>query len=240
MEDKNQPIMNEMEETRTALSEKLEALEAKVAARVEPVAEAVERATTAAADIVKGVKETVQDVKATMASTVRSVTSVFNMREQTKQHPWLVFTLATSTGCVLGNLLTGRRARPVVHEAVAAQSPARHKHGGNGRHHRSPPNKLAITSESAESQSWFAEEARRLRSLALSTLMGAIRDLSVSAFSGELGDRIAAEIDRITVHLGGEPIHGHVLQCGGGVDESGARTEAVNRLRGGEPEPGLN
>jgi len=210
MEDQNESILKDMEETRTSLTEKLEALETQVSEKVQPITDAVERVSEAAADIVSNVKDTVHEVTEKVEETVQSVASAFNLRRHTERHPWVVFSLSATAGCILGSFLGGSSRRRAQEQEDSSH--ARHKHGkggGNGSSRQSEPEKR--TRGEGKQESWFEEPLRHLKGLAISTLMGAIRDLSTRAASGALGKRIAEEVDSLTTRLGAEPIHGPVL-----------------------------
>ncbi len=203
MENENDAVMKEMEETRSSLTEKLEALESKVAEKIAPVAEAVERVTEAAAEIVEGVKDTVFEVTGKVEDTVNTVSSAFNLREQVDKHPWLTLALAGTAGCMIGNL-TGRAGQsPQVSAPISP--PSRLKHGkgtGNGR---------AGKSEDARDDKPFTEEFRRLESLAIAALMGVVRDLAKQVLPESIASRVSEELDDFTSRLGVEPIRGPVL-----------------------------
>jgi len=243
MEDQNERILKEMEETRTSLTEKLEALETKVTDKVvQPVADAVEHATDVANDIVDSVKETVHNVTEKVEETARAVSSAFNLRKQTERHPWLVFGIAATTGCMVGSFLGRRARRPVSSEAGTWTRP-KHVKGTNGaaHHAEASPTRRALKKTGSEHESWVREQMRHLGGLAISALMSTIRDLAKRAVPGPLGDRIGAEVESMTTSLGAEPIRGDVVgpiaeRAGNGKEAPGSRKEApemVNRLRMG-------
>lgn len=247
MEDNNELLMKQMEETRTSLSDKLGALESHLEKKAEPIVSAVERTTEAAADIVEEVKETVhevkeqvqetfKEVKEQVQETVSAVASSLDVRKHVEQHPWFMFGLAATTGCMLGTFL-GRRSVPAPEPAP--DSPVRHKHGksnGNGWSHRSETGeKAARKSEASSSPGLFGEELRRLKGLALAALMGTLRELATRSFPGSLGSHLSEEIDNLTVRLGAQPLASPVLgptvsECQEDVHEN-ASAAPVNRMR---------
>jgi len=229
MEDQHEALLKDMEDTRTALSDKLEALEQKVSEKVEPIAAAVERATEAAAGIVEEVKDTfhevkesVHDVKESVGETVHQVASAFNLRKQTERHPWVILGLATTAGCVIGNLL--RRPSPNFQNLAAASSRSKQTHrGGNGRSHRASSHENgADKSEASSKEGLFTEELHRLKGLAVGALMGVIREVAKRSFPPVLGSKLAEEVDSLTTRLGVEPIKGPVLGEASECDEVGA------------------
>jgi len=214
MEDQSKSVLNEMEETRSSLTEKLEALETKVSDRVAPVADAVQRATEATAELVEGVKDKVQEVTEKVEQsfekmagkverTVDSVSSALDFRKQFDRHPWFMFALATTTGCVLGNLTARRSDR--APEPSPAPQPARAKHG------KSHSNGWERKKEESGHGGIFTEELRRLKALAIGALMGTVREVVKRSLPEALGDRLADEVDSLTTQLGAEPIRGPIL-----------------------------
>jgi len=212
MEDKQQAILNDMEETRSSLTEKLEALESQVAEKVQPVAEAVERVSEAAANIVEDVKETVHEVSDKVEETVKAVASAFDLREQFARRPWLAFGVAATTGCVLGTLLGGRSSS--AQAASTTPAPPRQKHGkggGNGWHRAESHARTEHEAEVQTQTGLFTEELQKLKGLAISSLMSVVRELAKRGLPEPIGCRVADEIDSLTSRLGGEPIQGAVL-----------------------------
>jgi ElaB/YqjD/DUF883 family membrane-anchored ribosome-binding protein len=84
----------DIEDTRSAITEKLEILE-------ERVRETVEGAQSSVEDIVENVRETVGD-------TVETVKRTLDVPHQVDQHPWLMFGGATLAGYLLGSWGGGR------------------------------------------------------------------------------------------------------------------------------------
>jgi len=258
MEDQHeQQILNQMEQTRSALTEKLEALEAKVTDKVvTPVTDAVEKAADVASSIVETVKETVENVSGRVEQTVQNVTgkveqstqalaSAFDVSKHVQQHPWLVFGIAATTGCVVGSFLGGRSSR---HSSSSSQesggwSRPKHARGSNGASHHAEASPLRSAPKQADSEhsGWIKDQMRQLGTLAISALMSTIRDLAKRSVPGPLGDRIGEHVESMANSLGAQPIHGDVVgpiaeQVGSGADSSHSRREGpetVNRLRTG-------
>src|SRR5215831_16294588 len=104
MDDKTEVICHNIEETRSALSDKVEALE-------EQVVDTVQGTTSAVAETVDTVKEAVQDtveqVKDTVQGTVEAVKETFDIGLQCERHPWLMFGGSVGLGFLAGKLLGG-------------------------------------------------------------------------------------------------------------------------------------
>jgi len=251
MEDQPEVIRKQMEETRSSLSDKLEALEKKVAETVEPVTNAVERTTEAVAETAETVKETVQAVSGQVKETVRSMASTFDLRHQTDKHPWVVFGVAATVGCLAGTML-GRRAQR--RQATQPAQPARARHngrGGDGASHHPEWGATKRAREAAKPQpdSLFAQEIRQLKGLAISSLLGFVRDLAKRAVPGAIGEKIAEQLDGFTTRLGAEPLKSPVVDMekdrssreeGRSVAAAGFGPEAHRMRSGGGREPGLS
>ena len=247
MEDQNERILKEMEDTRSSLTDKLEALETKVTEKVvQPVTDAVEKATDAATDIVETMKETVHTVSDKVEETTKAVVSALDISKHMERHPWLVFGIAATTGCMVGSFL-GRRASRASHETTWSRP--KHVKGTNGASHHTEasPVRRAHRKEPSEHESWIKDQMRHLGKLALSALMSSIRDLAKRSIPGPLGDRIGQEVESMTTSLGAEPIQGDVVAPmvdraanGKGSARAGRESaETVNRLRTGGSSPDL-
>ena len=212
MEDQSELIRHQMEDTRTSLSDKIEALEKKVADTVQPVTDAVERTTEAVAETVERVKESVATVAGKVEETVQSVASAFDLRRHAERHPWLVLGVAATSGCIIGTILArSSRRRQSAHEP-----PARARHnarGGDGASHHPEwtASRRSKEKERPAKESLFAEELRNLKGLAISSLLGFVRDLAKRAVPGTVGDRIGEEVDSLTTRMGAKPLKEPVI-----------------------------
>jgi ElaB/YqjD/DUF883 family membrane-anchored ribosome-binding protein len=212
MADENEPdpeqIRKQMEETRTALTEKLEALETQVADTVKSATEVVSEAT-------ENVKETVETVTEGVKETVETVAETFNLRRQMEKRPWLVLGGSVAVGCALGYLLTRPSYRSRYYEShPAPPAPPRTESAGlapaalsaeTPRAPEPPPRRGPSTF------SWLGDQLSFLKGLAVSTLLGAVRDLAVRNLPQSLSHRVSEEVDQLTRRLGGEPLQGSVL-----------------------------
>jgi len=98
MADNPEVIRQQMDETRSHLAEKLQALENQVSSTVEET-------TAALSETVEAVKETVENVTEIVEETVQSCGQLFDLRQQTERHPWLVFGGSVALGCLAAQLL---------------------------------------------------------------------------------------------------------------------------------------
>jgi len=104
-------IQQDLDETRSALADKLNKLEEKISGTVTQVTDTVAEVTESASETVEAVKETVQgtveSVKETVEGTVESVRDAFDFQAHVENHPWLVVGGAVLAGFVAGKLFGG-------------------------------------------------------------------------------------------------------------------------------------
>jgi len=213
-------IRRESEQTREALSEKLGALEQKVV-------DTVQEATSAVSDTVEAVKESVSDTIASVSDSVKdsvqttvsnmsdsvkdgvdAVKSWFDVEQHVRQHPWGALACSVGVGFLAGRMLGGSVAAPMQALATAAQNaPSGQGNGnGHGNHHR---DKHRRSEPKPAATSWFgmlAPEIEKLKSLAIGTLLGTVREVVAQAIPGQIGEKIEKIIDSTTEKFGGEPM----------------------------------
>jgi len=232
-------IRQQMAETRASLTEKLEAVENLVSETVQSTTDAVSSTVEAVKDTVENVTdsvaETVANVKDTVSDTVSTVAETFNIRLQFERHPWLMFGGAVALGCVAGNFL-GRKAhygngngahtwesheassQPASQRASAFASSGQWsgpQHGEVETRSSAQPaqecSRKETTSEPRKERTgWFWNEMNRLKNLGLGSLMGVVHDLVARSLPGQLGQKIAEEVNHLSKDLGAEPIRGLV------------------------------
>jgi ElaB/YqjD/DUF883 family membrane-anchored ribosome-binding protein len=210
MENEPELIRDQMQDTRTALTEKLDTLGQKVA-------ETVESITTPVTETVQTVKEavsnTVETVKDTVSESVDSVKETFNLAHQVEKHPWPMMLGSLAAGFVLGRLLpspervfrsvgaeidrlAGTRASSArdyprtMRPAEPRPEPPSEKKGGLFDH---------LTSV-------FEEELDKLKGLGVSVGVGLLRDLMSQSVQGEIGGRLREWMDDLTEKLGAKPL----------------------------------
>ncbi len=99
MENEPEVIQQQMQDTRTALTEKLETLEAKVVCSVEGATTAV---TETVENVKQAVQETVTNVKETVHDAAESMKHAFDIGAYVDEHPWLMVGGAFAVGCLGG------------------------------------------------------------------------------------------------------------------------------------------
>jgi ElaB/YqjD/DUF883 family membrane-anchored ribosome-binding protein len=229
-------IRQQMAETRAHLTEKLEKVENLVTETVQSATEAVSNTVEAVKDTVENVTGTVADtvsnVKDTVADTVHTVTETFNLKRQFERHPWLMFGGAVAVGYLASSLFGSKRHTSGWswgggdQEGSQSSSPraAAFATGDNwtgSQEQRGAPETRQSTqsayqpaqeeryeSPREEKKGWFWNELNHLKNLGLGSLMGVVHDMAVRNLPGELGQKVAEEVDHLTENLGAQPIHG--------------------------------
>lgn len=238
MENEPELIRDQMQETRTALTEKLDTLQQKVADTVEsitaPVAETVQTVKEAVTDTVESVKDTVSD-------TVESVKETFDLSLQVQRHPWGMMLGSLATGFALGRLLpspfaTVRSHRRGSDHLAAGMSEAGRGHNGfHAAMERTPPVEEPPPPKPKESSLFsgladaFHDELDKLKGLGISVAAGVLRDLLTQSMHGELGGRVREWMDDLTRKFGGKPLSEPVVAPGPGDDapSKGRETEGT-------------
>jgi len=224
-------IRQQMEETRSALTEKLEKLENQVIGTVQD-------ATSAVAETVGTVKEAVQDtvasVKESVSETVETVKETFDLPRQVEKRPWTMLVGSAALGFLGGYLLGGGkeersrdrvaggphygRARSGREEFYASRST------GNGNGYGSSTASETTTPASSagtprrEEHGWldslgttFQSELSQLKGLAVGAMFGLLRDMLSRSMPEPMQQQVTELVDNLTTKLGGQPVRGHLL-----------------------------
>jgi len=224
-------IRQQMEQTRTALTEKLETLE-------NQVVETVQETTSAVSETVESVKEAVQEtvctVKESVSDAVDTVKHTFDLPLQVERHPWVMFGGSVAVGYLAGTLLPSMGPRRIDWDAMSqppepqgfrpVEEPAR----PNGR--SSQPSWLGSVTQT------FGGEIDKLKGLAIGTLLGVARDFLVQSVPEHLGDQVKELMDNFTTKLGGERIEGPILEtCHHQSEDQGRAQEWRAPYEAGQP-----
>jgi hypothetical protein len=207
-------IRQNIDQTRSALTEKLETLEAEVKGTVQ------------------GAKASVDNTIETVKDTIQSVKRTFDLAYQTEQHPWPMMGGSVVAGFVCGHLFealtaTGRHAahdhRPQErHEpplsassfASQAAAAAERPNGPTGGAYAAPaPSATSNLLHWVSSQ--FGPEIEQLKGMAIGAAVGVLRDLAKRNVPPHLAQQVEELMNKVTSKLGGQPVQGEVLSSTG-------------------------
>jgi ElaB/YqjD/DUF883 family membrane-anchored ribosome-binding protein len=209
-------LRQQIDETRSSLTEKLETLETEVK-------DTVKSATSAVVDTVETVKhtveQTVETVKGTVEGTVETVKDTFDLHRQTERHPW-----AMVGGSILAGFLTGRLLPGAERIGRALHFHEGPRGDGSPMGFRTPEASYSSgaapayqgTAEAAspgvlsELADKFAPEIDKLKGLAIGAAMGLVRDLIKQSVPATMVEQAEGLVDSFTTKLGGQPISGPV------------------------------
>jgi uncharacterized protein YjbJ (UPF0337 family) len=207
MDDEAELIRGQMQDTREALTEKLEALEQQVVGTVQSAAGSVAETVGTVTD---SVQETVENVKESVEDAVTSVKESLNLRLQVERHPWTMFFGAIAVGYVGTRWLENCVPSAGIVESVASSASAGHSRGDgadapSARSNQGPSflEKLAID---------FRSELDGLKGLAVSAAAGLVRDIIADSIPAALAPRVSEWMDDVTHKIGGKPIAGPLLR----------------------------
>jgi len=225
MENETDVIREQMLETRTALTEKLEALQ-------ETVVHAVEGTTESVTETVQTVKDAVQDTVANVSDTVQdtvdTVKSTFDISRHVENHPWAMFGGAVALGYLGAKMLPS--AATISHAATAAvgtgAGSAISHLSGNGS-----PGPSTTTSASQPAANFPAQQqgsswmkgltealgpvAHQLEGMAIGALTGVLGEMAMRAAPEGFKPQLKELIEKTTASLGGTP-----MNCSGLFDTS--------------------
>jgi len=191
-------IRQQIEETRSNLTEKLETLEAEVKGTVQSAKETVENAKEA-------VEETINNVKEKVESATETVKRTFDIPYQVDRHPWAMMGLSLVSGVVAGALVGGRVGRgdrvarrmseasrePLERTEAAALS--RPSYEGAAR----PGFFDKLTSQ-------LGDEFEKVKDLAVSTMVGVVGDVARKSIPA-LGQAVEEMMTRVASQAGAPP-----------------------------------
>lgn len=208
-------IRQQIEETRSSLTDKIETLEEQVRATVEGAKATVEGTIENVKETVEGVKESVQDtitnVKDSMHDTVQSVKQTLDLRYQTERHPWAMVAGSLAAGFVVGNLIEGQRqqSRRPFAGTPANLDPWRTEQRAVAAD-RAPraaavpaPARPGLTDKLMDQ---FGDEINMVKDMAVAALMGLARDMA-KQYLPQLGPQIDRVMNNATRKFGAEPVH---------------------------------
>lgn len=204
-------MRQEIDDTRSAMADKMGALQGRVM------------------DTVQNAQETVEDSIQIANDTMTSVKHAFDIKYQVAQHPWAMVSGSILAGLALGSLIQSVRRRtrqnpdrPAGNETARPSPPQ----GDEGRLGRPRSDLFSIplrgngSSDDAALPRFdaapppsrpgafgrYQEEIDKVRGVAIGYIMGLVRD-SIKEAVPQVASQIDCVMDGITIKLGGEPIH---------------------------------
>jgi ElaB/YqjD/DUF883 family membrane-anchored ribosome-binding protein len=209
-------IREQIDMTRSDLTNKLEALEQRV---VDSVSEAKEAVTDTVETVKESVDHTIQAVRDTVHDTVDSVKRNLDLARQVDRHPWGMFGGAIAAGFVAGHLFEGLTRRPSVRPLPQAWRNGRRPMGtplSAAGPAVSPALDGAAPSFVSSLADKFGPEIEQLKGLALGAVMSLARDFVKQSLPPSLAPEVGRMADDVTTKLGGKPIAGPVFEHTGG------------------------
>jgi hypothetical protein len=206
--------MEQMDQTRKGLAEKIETLEKKVAGTVETVTETVQTVEHTVENVKDSIAETVETVsgtvKDTVEGTVAHVKRLFDLPHHIDRHPWLAMGGSVLVGFLGGRLLIPRSSRPrslpsrpVPTSYTPPPAPPRQESAAPER----------TEAKRAAGDGWlhklgeqFGGELDKLKGLAVGTLFGVARDMISQVLPDALKKEVTDVINGFTDKLGGKVI----------------------------------
>jgi len=225
MDDKPEVIRHRIDETRSALTEKLETLEREVRGTVCEARDAVtctvetvrETVNSTLGGVRETVSSTVEAVRDQVQDTMCSVREALNVQHQVQAHPWVMLGGSVAAGYLLGSLLPQRGPKQTGQERPSSPSPM---YGAR----QYEPERAASWSEPAQPTSrapgfltgiadQFAPEIQKVKGMAIGAAIGLVRDLLKQQIPEQLAGNVDEVLDSMTTKLGGEPMRGSVLEA---------------------------
>jgi ElaB/YqjD/DUF883 family membrane-anchored ribosome-binding protein len=230
VDDELEVIREQMDQTRASLADKIEALESQVRETVQTATDTVTSAVDGAKEVVSSVTEGAKEVVEKVTETVENVKESLSVSRYVEQYPWASLGVATVAGFLAGQFL------PTVRDITGGNRGRTSASGGY-----SPTSTQASsfqtrpgTSErsgSQESKTWGAlhelwnTALSTVESLAVGTLMSAIKEAAQRSIPEEWKNEVTRMIDEATTKLGGKVMHGNPLEELFGGKEQNAQTQ---------------
>jgi ElaB/YqjD/DUF883 family membrane-anchored ribosome-binding protein len=206
-EQRPEAIRQQIDETRSDLTDKLEAVEQKVMDTV--------------ADARSGVVDTVEAVKGAVHDTVDSVKHALDVGRHVRRHPWGMLAGSLAAGYVLGGLVVQRH--PVSRAWTRRSAEAFPPQPAAGRPLQdfypartiAPPAPPRLAAPRTRARSWlseltetFAPEIQQLKGLVIGTLMALVRDRIKQSVAPRFAPELERVVDSVTTKLGGVRLSG--------------------------------
>jgi ElaB/YqjD/DUF883 family membrane-anchored ribosome-binding protein len=192
-------MREQIDQTRSSLTEKLETLEADVKETVENAREAVEGAREAVQETISSVTETVHDATETVKRNL-------NLEYQVNRHPWAMLGLSLVSGVALGVFLGGRMKadRRVAQRLSAApvEPPERAERASAPARSPLTPEKPNRPGFMNKLTSQFSAEFEEAEDLVITTLVGVFHNVakkSIPALGSAIKDMMTHAASQFSV-----------------------------------------
>lgn len=220
MDSESKVIRRQMAETRASITDKIDRLERELR-------ESVRDASSAVAKTVENVNSTVETVQRSVSTTMNSVKRTCDVRRQVAVRPWTMMAGAAALGFAGGRYFQRNRRNEIWQngrDAYSAIERQRNAHEYRDVSHRYMVTPKRAADEIAETLSTvqesgvlsrvtdtFRDELSMLKGLALGTLFGVVRDIATRSAPPSIERQVEDLINNVTVKLGGQPVHGHIV-----------------------------
>lgn len=221
----------QMSDTRASLAEKLDTLEKQVGETVQDATQSVVTVKETVQETVESVKDTVQDtvqtVKETVHDTVATVKDFLDIGAHVERNPWIMMAGGVAVGFISGRLLHAGedQAPPSGHELQPASGG---RHNGRSRRHEARMSEPPTASLAAQ----FAPEMSKLKSLAMGTIFGLLRDWLEPKVPEALKPQVTEILGGISQKLGAEVPTGTILPEEAKTGKRGDEFSAESRFSG--------
>jgi len=195
-------IRQDIEQTRSALTEKLETLEEEVMGTVR--------------DVKENVTETIENVTETVQETVETVQRTFDLEYQMQQRPWVLIGGSVVAGVATGFVLDNLRARATAWEGTSRSVPSYGEpvdQGGGAfgsQQARYTPPRREGPSFFQSLLSQFDKEIGMVKEMAIGYAAGVLRDMIKEALPA-VKERVEQVMNSATTKMGGKPVAGPVF-----------------------------
>jgi ElaB/YqjD/DUF883 family membrane-anchored ribosome-binding protein len=231
-------IRSQMDETRTALAEKIGMLEKQVTTTmsdtVQSVGDTVESVKHAVEDTVQQVKSTVQEsvqqVKTSLQDGAHAVGEALSIRHHVEQHPWPMMAGAVAVGFVGGYMLFARsddqRAEQKFRRLASTQGRPPEQQYGTYDSRESVPQPMPASPRRASNGSmgdmrqstssnafneWLRPATQQIQSMAIGATLSILRDMISQAVPKPLEPKVHELVDGLTASLGGQVIRENLV-----------------------------
>jgi ElaB/YqjD/DUF883 family membrane-anchored ribosome-binding protein len=216
VDDELEVIREQMEETRESLAHKIEELETQILENVHGVTDTVTSAVDGAKEVVSTVSEGAKEVVEKVSETVESVKESLSISRYVEEYPWASVGVAVATGFVAAQMLPSSRS--TAGNQSAALPPASWGGYAQSAAPASSSSAASPSSRQEKGNSWsdalsgiFHTAATTVESLAVGTLMGAIKDLVTRELPKDWQSELTRMVDEVTTRLGGKVLQGNPL-----------------------------